>query len=974
MFSVLYLDDDSALLDLARIFLEMSGKLRVDTAQSVGEALDKIKHRKFDGIISDYEMPVINGVEFLRRIRLHHPSLPFVLFTGRGREEIAIEALNNGADFYLQKGGNPKSQFAELESNLLHAIDRKQARDDLKESRRLMANLIDFLPDATFAINKENKVISWNRMMETMTGIPASAILGTKNYAQALARFNEERVPLVDRVFSPGTAPTIADPSLTQDGCSLISEFYCPTLHGGKGAHLWLIASPLCDTNGNTIGAIESIRDITARKVAEEKLKSTYEELNASYEQLTATEEELRQNYEELTKNQHELQKSEERYRNVVEDQSEFICRFLPDGSHIFVNDSYCRYFGKNREEIIGHRFAPDIPQEDLTALKAHFALITPENPVQTVEHRIRMPNGEIRWQQWSDRAVFDRNGKVTEYQSVGRDITEQKEAVKRLKRTHEELNASYEQLTATEEELRQNYEELTKSQHELQKSEERYRNVVEDQTEFICRFLPDGSHIFVNDSYCRYFGKNREEIIGHRFAPDIPQEDLTALKAHFALITPENPVQTVEHRIRMPNGEIRWQQWSDRAVFDRNGKVTEYQSVGRDITEQKEAVKRLKRTHEELNASYEQLTATEEELRQNYEELTKSQHELQKSEERYRNVVEDQTEFICRFLPDGSHIFVNDAYCRYFGKNREEIIGHRFAPDIPKEDLPILKMNLASITPDHPVQTVEHRIRMPNGEIRWQQWSDRAVFDRNGKVTEYQSVGRDVTDRKRTEQALHEANKKLTLLSSITRHDILNQLTGLQGYIGLIEAKITDPTIRTLVHRAFQSSEVIRDQISFTKQYEDIGVQSPSWQNVSSLVTEVCRDNRFPTVSVDPFLTDLEVFADPLLKLVFFNLFENARMHGKTVTKIVVSGTVSPDGAEVTVADDGKGIPLSEKQKIFEKGFGSHTGLGLYLAQEILSITDLTIRETGEPGRGARFVIHIPKGAYRATPAAQSS
>jgi len=813
MFSVLYLDDDSALLDLARIFLEMSGKLRVDTAQSVGEALDKIKHRKFDGIISDYEMPVINGVEFLRRIRLHHPSLPFVLFTGRGREEIAIEALNNGADFYLQKGGNPKSQFAELESNLLHAIDRKQARDDLKESRRLMANLIDFLPDATFAINKENKVISWNRMMETMTGIPASAILGTKNYAQALARFNEERVPLVDRVFSPGTAPTIADPSLTQDGCSLISEFYCPTLHGGKGAHLWLIASPLCDTNGNTIGAIESIRDITARKVAEEKLKSTYEELNASYEQLTATEEELRQNYEELTKNQHELQKSEERYRNVVEDQSEFICRFLPDGSHIFVNDSYCRYFGKNREEIIGHRFAPDIPQEDLTALKAHFALITPENPVQTVEHRIRMPNGEIRWQQWSDRAVFDRNGKVTEYQSVGRDITEQKEAVKRLKRTHEELNASYEQLTATEEELRQNYEELTKSQHELQKSEERYRNVVEDQTEFICRFLPDGSHIFVND-----------------------------------------------------------------------------------------------------------------------------------------------------------------AYCRYFGKNREEIIGHRFAPDIPKEDLPILKMNLASITPDHPVQTVEHRIRMPNGEIRWQQWSDRAVFDRNGKVTEYQSVGRDVTDRKRTEQALHEANKKLTLLSSITRHDILNQLTGLQGYIGLIEAKITDPTIRTLVHRAFQSSEVIRDQISFTKQYEDIGVQSPSWQNVSSLVTEVCRDNRFPTVSVDPFLTDLEVFADPLLKLVFFNLFENARMHGKTVTKIVVSGTVSPDGAEVTVADDGKGIPLSEKQKIFEKGFGSHTGLGLYLAQEILSITDLTIRETGEPGRGARFVIHIPKGAYRATPAAQSS
>jgi len=423
-----------------------------------------------------------------------------------------------------------------------------------------------------------------------------------------------------------------------------------------------------------------------------------------------------------------------------------------------------------------------------------------------------------------------------------------------------------------------------------------------------------------------------------------------------------------------MPDGEIRWQQWSDRAVFDKNGNVTEYQSVGRDITEQKESVKRLKTTHEELNAAYEQLTATEEELRANYDELTRGQLELQKSEERYRNVVEDQTEFICRFLPDGSHIFVNDAYCRYFGKTREEIVGRRFTPDIPKEDLPALKAHFALITPDRPVQTVEHRIRMPDGEIRWQQWSDRAVFDKNGNVTEYQSVGRDVTDRRRTEQALHEANKKLTLLSSITRHDILNQMTGLQGYLGLIETKITDPNLRSLVHRAFQSSEVIRDQISFTQQYEEIGVQSPNWQNISDLVTGVCRDNRFRTVAVDPSLTGLEVFADPLLKLVFYNLFENARMHGGTVTKIAVSGAVSPDGAEVIVTDDGKGIPLSEKEKIFEKGFGSHTGLGLYLAQEILSITGLTIRETGVPGRGARFVIHIPKGAYRATPAAQSS
>ena len=966
MFSVLYLDDDAALLDLAKIFLEMSGKLRIDTAQSVGEALDKTNHRKYDGIISDYEMPAINGVEFLRHIRLHYPSLPFVLFTGRGREEIAIEALNNGADFYLQKGGDPKSQFAELEYNLLHAIDRKRARDDLKESRQLMANLIDFLPDATFAINRENKVISWNRMMETMTGIPASAILGTENYAQALAQFNEERVPLVDRVLNTKSGQATADPALTQDGSSLISEFYSPTLYGGKGAHLWMIASPLCDTGGNAIGAIESIRDVTTRKESEEKLQNAYGELNAAYEQLTATEEELRQNYEELTRGQHELIKSEERYRNVVEDQTEFICRFLPDGRLTFVNGAYCRYFGLEASACIGSPHSVKIPREDQDRMKQHFSCFSPEHPVAVIEHRIIMPGGEVRWQRWSDRAVFDNKGHIVEYQSVGTDTSVQHEAVEKLKATNMELNAAYEQLAATEEELRANYDELTRGQHELIKSEERYRNVVEDQTEFICRFLPDGRLTFVNGAYCRYFGLEASACIGSPHSVKIPREDQDRMKQHFSCFSPEHPVAVIEHRIIMPGGEVRWQRWSDRAVFDNKGHIVEYQSVGTDTSVQHEAVEKLKATNMELNAAYEQLTATEEELRANYDELTRGQQELHKSEERYRNVVEDQTEFICRFLPDGSHIFVNGAYCRYFGKTREEIVGHRFTPDIPKEDLPALKAYMASITPDHPVQTVEHRIRMPNGEIRWQQWSDRAVFDRNGKVTEYQSVGRDITDRRRTEQALHEANKKLTLLSSITRHDILNQLTGLQGYIGLIETKITDPGIRPLVHRAFQSGEVIRDQISFTRQYEDIGVQRPSWQSVSALVTGVCQDIRFQTVSVDPSLTGLEVFADPLLKLVFYNLFENARMHGGTVTKIVVSGAVSPDGAEIIVADDGKGIPLSEKEKIFEKGFGLHTGLGLYLVQEILSITDLTIRETGDYGRGARFVIHVPAGTFR--------
>jgi len=967
MVLVLYVDDDPALLEIGKTFLELSGRIQIHTVGSVSEALEEIKRQTYDGVISDYEMPHINGIAFLRYIREHYRDLPVVLFTGRSREEIAIEALNSGADFYLQKGGDPKSQFAELEYNLLHAIERRKAQEELKESRQLMGNLIDFLPDATFAINRENVVISWNRMMEKITGISAGDIMGRNTYREALARFNEQRIPLIDIVLDPGRE--IPGIQLIRDGNAIISEFYSPDAYGGKGAHLWLIASPLYDASGNAIGAIESIRDVSKRMEAEKNLQEAHVELNAAYEQLAATEEELRQNYNELAKSEEKIHKSEERYRNIVEDQTELICRFSPAGRLTFVNGAYCRYFGLDPAHSIGKLHPVRIPKEDQKSMKKHFAAFTRAEPVATIEHRIVMPTGEVRWQRWSDRAVFDEMGKIVEYQSVGRDTSDQHEAFDKLKRTNTELSAAYEQLSATEEELRQNYDELAKSQRDLHDSEERYRNIVEDQTEFICRFTPDGRLTFVNGAYCRYFGLDPRACVGKLHPVKIPQEDRKIMKEHLAAFSPENPVHAVEHRIVMPDGEVRWQRWSDRAVFDKDRKIVEYQSVGRDTSDQHGMIEELRRTNTELSAAYEQLSATEEELRQNYDELAKSQYDLRESQERYRNIVEDQTEFICRFRPDGTHLFVNDAYCRYFEKPREEIVGHRFVPKIPGEDRSLLAAHFAAITPDLPVHTVEHRILMPNGEVRWQQWSDRAIFGNDGKVVEYQSVGRDITDRKCTEQALSEANRKLTLLSGITRHDILNQLTALQGYLGLIQTNAADPSIKHLAQQALHSGEIIHDQISFTRQYESIGTQMPLWQNVYETAASVSRDGGFRMVTVDPALKGIEIYADPLLKLIFYNLFENSWMHAGREAKVSVSGAMTQNGAVIVISDNGNGIPHEEKEKIFQKGYGTHTGLGLYLVREILSITTIDIGEDGEPGKGARFMIRVPVGMVRNVP-----
>lgn len=123
---VLCVDDEPMLLDLTKTFLERGGEVEVEICDDSGQALHKVRDNSYDVIVSDYQMPGLDGISFLKAIRSMGIEIPFVVFTGRGRESVAMEALNNGADFYLHKGGDPRSQFAELNNviNLLYSRRR----------------------------------------------------------------------------------------------------------------------------------------------------------------------------------------------------------------------------------------------------------------------------------------------------------------------------------------------------------------------------------------------------------------------------------------------------------------------------------------------------------------------------------------------------------------------------------------------------------------------------------------------------------------------------------------------------------------------------------------------------------------------------------------------------------------------------------------------------------------------------------
>lgn len=753
MFSVLYVDDEPDLLTIGKLFLEKSGSIQVDTCFSVPEAQEKLTSNRYDAIVSDYQMPGMDGLVFLKYLRTHGKKLPFILFTGKGREEVVIEALNCGADLYLQKGGDPRSQFAELEHKLMLVIDRKRSIEKLKESEQRMTEIINHLPDATFAIDLESKVIAWNLAMEEMTGITKDQVLMKGDFEYSIPFYGVRRPMLLNLILQDDEEIKSQYPCIKQKNNRLISESFIPHLYGGKGAYLWFIASPLYDTQGNLMGAIESIRDITDRKQVEREYK-----------------------------------KGEDRYRAVVESQTEFICRFLPDGTHVFVNDAYCRYFGKEPGVIVGSKFVPQLFAEEKQRIRNHFSKLSMQHPLGVIEHRIVMPGGEVRWQQWCDRAIFDNEGNIVEFQSVGRDITDRKNA------------------------------EVARSQYERQLTD-------------IINFLPDAT-----------------------------------------LVIDQN--KTV----------IAW----NRAMEEITGVLAE-QIVGRG------------------NQEY--------------------------------------------AIP-------------FYGNKRPLLVDLVLEPDDELE-----KECYHMVHREGNRLTAETHLAHPKERPSYLWGVATPLYGENGeKIGAIESI-RDITEYKIARKSLQTVNDKLNMLNSITRHDILNQILILRGFLSLSKNQATDPALIRFLEKGEHVAGVIQNQIEFTRNYQDIGAQAPKWQDLNEIISSAVEQMNIADISVHADIGAVEIFADPILEKVFHNLIENTLFHGGHATSISITSEKRGKERAIIYRDNGVGIPAEEKKNLFHKGFGKNTGLGLFLSKEILSITGIDILENGEPGTGVRFEILVPEGKYRLSP-----
>jgi CheY-like chemotaxis protein len=179
MYSVLYVDDAAELRELGKLYLEMTGDFSVTPADSADRALAMLKDQSFDLILSDFDMPGMNGIGFLTEVRTRYHDIPFILFTGRGRDEIVVEAIAHGADFYLQKGGNAKAQFAELAHKIRQGIRRQRAENALAASRDYLDKIFMSVKAGILVIDATtHTIIDINPAAADLIGLPKDKIAG----------------------------------------------------------------------------------------------------------------------------------------------------------------------------------------------------------------------------------------------------------------------------------------------------------------------------------------------------------------------------------------------------------------------------------------------------------------------------------------------------------------------------------------------------------------------------------------------------------------------------------------------------------------------------------------------------------------------------------------------------------------------------------------------------------------------------
>lgn len=318
---VLLVDDEPALLEQAEIFLQKQNeRLNVETAISAENGLKLLEEGDFNVVVSDYKMPKVNGLEFLETLRDQGNEIPFIIFTGKGREEVAMDALNLGANRYLKKGGSPKDQFGLLADAIIREVKLRKIEEKLAFESNLLKSLLDNTPNLIWFMDKEARYVATSKAHAEYLGVPTEEVIGKTDmdfYPEELA----EKWIEDDKSIARGGEPIIKREAKVESP--------------SRGKKIWLSTTkmPWYDENGDLRGSFGISRDITERRELEEKLKQ---------------------------------------YKRAVENSEDMYAAVDKRYTYLFANEAFLKYHQLNREGVVGHHLSEVVGEEIFEEVKPY--------------------------------------------------------------------------------------------------------------------------------------------------------------------------------------------------------------------------------------------------------------------------------------------------------------------------------------------------------------------------------------------------------------------------------------------------------------------------------------------------------------------------------------------------------------------------------------------------------------------------
>ncbi len=666
-------------------------------------------------------------------------------------------------------------------------------------------------------------------------------------------------------------------------------------------------------------------------------------------------------NITERKQAQEALRESEERWQLALRGNNDGIWDWNIKTNEVFYLARWKEMLGIEEHELsnVLNEWTTRIHPDDLPGvMQAVQEYLERKTPHYITEYRMRCKDGSYKWILGRGQAVWDETGVPLRMVGSHTDITKRKQAEAALQQALSKLETKVEERTAdlkqANEQLQAEINERQRTEMALRQSEEQFRRVFDEATLGMGLTALDGRFFRMNQAWLDMLGYTESELKALTCADITHPEDWEQTIPYLEQVR-KGEIDSFqrEQRFLKKNQEILWGNLTSIVLREQGGGILCGLGMVEDITERKKALEAL-----------------------------------QQSEARYRAIVEDQTELICRFKPDGTLTFVNDAYCRYFSKERSELIGHSFLSMIPEKDQQFIAQSF-SLSEDQPIAIYEHRVILPSGETRWQHWTDRAVmFDEQGNVTEFQGVGRDITERKQAEAEIRKALEKERELSELR-----------SGFVSLVSHEFRTPL--TTIQSSAEILERYRERLSEEKKLNHLTRIQSAVIRMTQLLEDVLTIGKAEAgkLKFEPSPIDLVAFccnlvenmqmsASPQHAVTFAMIGDciDAQMDEKLLAHIVTNllsnaikyspkgGTIqfdlmcNSDSAVFRIQDAGIGIPKEDLEQLFESfgrasnvGMIPGTGLGLAIVKKCVDLHRGKISVDSEVGIGTTFTVTLP-------------